>query len=132
MSATRDDIQKMIQMHEYKKNNSFNILDDSDTNFRKVEYRTEEHDKLRMVNRIINMIYYAFIILLFMLLYTNDTLYLKDRYILYIFLLILPYLYPWIWILGNKLKNLIMPDISYTGPKNAFIDKSVDPLPLNI
>jgi hypothetical protein len=132
MSATHDDIKKMIRINEYKKNYVYTPIDESDTNFRKVEYRTEEHEKLRLVNRIINIVYYACIILLFMLLYTNDTLYLKDRYILYIFLLILPYLYPWIWMLGNKLKNLIMPDISYTGPKNAFIDKSVDPLPLNI
>lgn len=132
MSATHDDIKKMIRINEYKKKYFYTPIDESDTNFRKVEYRTEEHEKLRLVNRIINIVYYACIILLFMLLYTNDTLYLKDRYILYIFLLILPYLYPWIWMLGNKLKNLIMPDISYTGPKNAFIDKSVDPLPLNI
>ena len=132
MSTTRDDIQKMIRINEYKKKYFYTPIDESDTNFRKVEYRTKEHEKLRLVNRIINIVYYACIILLFMLLYTNDTLYLKDRYILYIFLLILPYLYPWIWMLGNKLKNLFMPDISYTGPKNAFIDKSVVPLPLNI
>ena len=132
MSTTRDDIQKMIRINEYKKKYFYTPIDESDTNFRKVEYRTKEHEKLRLVNRIINIVYYACIILLFMLLYTNDTLYLKDRFVLYIFLLILPYLYPWIWMLGNKLKNLIMPDISYTGPKNAFIDKSVVPLPLNI
>ena len=132
MSTTHEDIKKMIQIIEYKKKYFYTPIDESDTNFRKVEYRTEEHEKLRLVNRIINIVYYACLILLFMLLFTNDTLYLKDRFVLYLFLLIFPYLYPWIWILGNKIKNLIMPDISYTGPKNAFIDKSVDPLPLNI
>jgi hypothetical protein len=132
MSTTHEDIKKMIRIIEYKKKYFYTPIDESDTNFRKVEYRTEEHEKLRLVNRIINIVYYACLILLFMLLFTNDTLYLKDRFVLYIFLLLLPYLYPWIWLLGNKLKNLIMPDINYTGPKNAFIDKSVDPLPLNI
>ena len=130
--STKDDIQNYIQLIEYKKKYGYYPTDNSATNFRKVEYRTEEHEKLRLVNRFINIAYYCTIIVLFMILYTNDTLYLKDRFIFYIFLLLLPYLYPWLWMLFNKLKNLIMPSIEYTGPKNAFIDKSVDPMPLNI
>jgi hypothetical protein len=131
MSITRDDVQKFIQLIEYKKQHGFYPTDESATNFRKVEYRTEEHEKLRVINRVINMVYYAFLIVLFMLLYTNNTLYLIDRFVLYLFLILLPYLYPWLWLLFNKIKNLIMPNIEYTGPKNAFIDKSVDPMPLN-
>jgi len=131
-NATRDDVRNYLELIEYKKKYGYYPNDDSQTNFRKVEYRIVEHDQLKIINQIINLVYYSCVILLFMLLYTNDTLYLNDRYIFYIFLLILPYLYPWLWFFLNKLKNLIMPDISYTGPKNAFIDKYKDSLPLNI
>ena len=87
MSITRDDVQKFIQLIEYKKQYGYYPTDESSTNFRKVEYRTEEHEKLRLINRFINILYYAFLILLFMLLYTNNTLYLKERFLLYIFLI---------------------------------------------
>jgi len=131
MSVTNDDIQNYIQLIEYKKKYGYYPTDNSNTNFRKTEYRSEEHEKLKLINRVINIIYYAFLILLFMLLYTNNTLNLKERYPLYIFLLIFPYLYPWLWMLFNKLLNLIMPS-EYTGPKNAFIDKSKEKQLLNI
>jgi len=132
MSATVTDIQNYLQLLEYKKQYGYYPVIDTATNFRKVEYRNDEHEKLRSINRMINIIYYACVVLLFMLLYSNNTLYLKDRFLLYIFLLILPYLYPWLWMFFIKLKNLIMPTIQYTGPKNAFIDVSQDPKLLNV
>ena len=107
MSATVTDIQNYLQLLEYKKQYGYYPVIDTATNFRKVEYRNDEHEKLRSINRMINIIYYACVVLLFMLLYSNNTLYLKDRIVLYIFLLILPYLYPWLWMFFIKLKNLI-------------------------
>ena len=67
-----------------------------------------------------------------MLLYTDNNLYLKERFIFYLFLVLLPYLYPWIFMYSNKLKNLIMPNISYTGPKNSFNDVGEELYPYNI
>ena len=117
-----DNVENYLKMVQYNKQYNLPLTDDSQTNFRKTEYRSDEHNKLKSINRTINIIYYSCIILLFMLLFTDNNLYLKDRFIFYIFLIILPYLYPWIFMYTIKLKSLIMPSITYTGPKNAFID----------
>ena len=117
-----DNVENYLKMVQYNKQYNLPLTDDSQTNFRKTEYRSDDHNKLKSINRTINIIYYSCIILLFMLLFTDNNLYLKDRFIFYIFLIILPYLYPWIFMYTIKLKNVIMPTITYTGPKNAFID----------
>jgi hypothetical protein len=117
-----DNVENYLKMVQYNKQYNLPLTDNSQTNFRKSEYRSEEHDKLKSINRTINIIYYSCIILLFMLLFTDNNLYFKERFIFYIFLIFLPYLYPWIFMYTIKLKNVIMPTITYTGPKNAFID----------
>jgi len=127
-----DNVENYLKMVQYHKQYNVPLTDDSQTNFRKTEYRSEEHDKLKSINRTINIIYYSCIILLFMLLFTDNNLYLKERFIFYIFLIILPYLYPWIFMYTIKLKNVIMPTITYTGPKNAFIDINNAEYPYNI
>ena len=127
-----DNVENYLKMVQYHKQYNVPLTDNSQTNFRKTEYRSEEHDKLKSINRTINIIYYSCIILLFMLLFTDNNLYLKERFIFYIFLIILPYLYPWIFMYTIKLKNVIMPTITYTGPKNAFIDINNAEYPYNI
>ena len=116
------ELEQYLKMVQYNKQYNDPLTNNSQTNFRKTEYRSQEHDKLKGINRTINTIYYACIILLFMLLYTDNNLYLTERFIFYVFLVLLPYLYPWIFMYSNKLKKLITPSISYTGPKNAFND----------
>lgn len=126
------ELEQYLKMVQYNKQYNDPLINNSQTNFRKTEYRSEEHNKLKSINSTINTIYYACIILLFMLLYTDNNLYLKERFIFYLFLVLLPYLYPWIFMYSNKLKNLIMPNISYTGPKNAFNDVGEELYPYNI
>ena len=100
--------------------------------YEKVVYRDEEHAKLKNVNRIINIIYYCGVVLLLLLLFSSDNLYLKERLPLYIFLIILPYLYPWLYKLAGGIWGFIFPMINYTGPKNAFIDKTYTQQPYDI
>jgi hypothetical protein len=102
-------------------------INNAQTTYEKVEYRDKEHDKLKNINRIINIIYYCGVVLLLMLLYTENNLYPSERYPLYIFLFLLPYLYPWIYKLIGKIWGMIYPTIEYTGPKNAFIDNPNKP-----
>jgi hypothetical protein len=94
--ASQADIMNSINILNNKKYN-LNGIDNSQTTYSKIEYRELEHNKLSSINKIINIIYYCFIILLFMLLYTNNDLHISDRYIFYIFLITLPYIYPWIF-----------------------------------
>jgi len=107
-------------------------VNNAQTKYEKVVYRDEEHAKLKNVNRIINIIYYCGVVLLLLLLFTSDNLYLKERFPLYIFLFLLPYLYPWLYKFAGMIWGFIFPMIDYTGPKNAFIDKTYAKQPYDI
>ena len=107
-------------------------INNAQTTYEKVVYRDEEHSKLKSVNRIINIVYYCGVVLLLLLLFTSDNLYLKERLPLYIFIIILPYLYPWLYKLTGVIWGFIFPMIDYTGPKNAFIDKNYTQQPYDI
>ena len=107
-------------------------VNSAQTKYEKVIYRDEEHSKLKNVNRIINIIYYCGVVVLLMLLYTSDNLYPKERLPLYLFLILLPHLYPWLYKLAGVLWGFVFPMIDYTGPKNAFIDKTYTQKPYNI
>jgi hypothetical protein len=107
-------------------------INNAQTTYEKVVYRDEEHSKLKNVNRIINIVYYCGVVVLLLLLFTSDNLYLKERFPLYIFIIILPYLYPWIYKLAGVLWGFVFPMIDYTGPKNAFIDKNYTQQPYDI
>ena len=97
-------------------------INNAQTTYEKVEYRDEEHHKLKSINRIINIVYYCGVVVLLLLLYTENNLLISERYPLYIFLILLPYLYPWIYKFTGKIWGFIVPVFDYTGPKNAFID----------
>lgn len=99
---------------------------DPDLVNRKIQYRNMEHDKLKWVNSIINIIYYSLLITLFILLYSADNLYFKDRFLLYLFLILAPILYPFIYSLIKKIFNLFSNNNPIHGPKNAFLDKTVN------
>ena len=99
-------------------------INNAQTTYEKVEYRDEEHHKLKSINRIINIVYYCGVVVLLLLLYTENNLLISERYPLYIFLILLPYLYPWIYKFTGKIWGLLVSSIDYTGPKNAFIDKT--------
>lgn len=107
-------------------------INNAQTTYEKVVYRDEEHSNLKSVNRIINIIYYCGVVLLLLLLFSEDNLYLSERFPLYIFLILLPYLYPWIYKFFGMIWAGIFPMIDYTGPKNAFIDKTYIPTAYNI
>lgn len=97
-------------------------INNAQTTYEKVEYRDEEHGKLKTTNRIINIVYYCGVVLLLLLLFTENNLFLDERYPLYIFLILLPFLYPWIYKIAGQMWGFIYPVLDYTGPKNAFID----------
>ena len=96
--------------------------DDYTTIVRKIDYRDIEYNKLKKINSTINIVYYICVGVLFILLYSENNLLLKDRFLFYIFLLLIPYLYPWGYILLKKLWNTLIPNDLTQGPKNAFLN----------
>ena len=89
---------------------------------RKIDYREIEYNKLKSINSTINIVYYILLILLLVLLYSENNLLLKERFLFYMFLILLPYLYPWIYILTKKIWTSLFPEILTEGPKNAFLN----------
>ena len=99
---------------------------DPDLINRKIQYRNTEHDKLKWINSMLNIIYYSLLITLFILLYSAYNLYFKERFLLYLFLILAPILYPFIYSLIKKIFNIFSENNPIHGPKNAFLDKTVN------
>jgi hypothetical protein len=106
----------------------YNILDeylpeyDSNSIYREVEYRNDEYVKLSNFNYYVNIFYYCLFIILILLLFSSEKLFLQERYMIYLFLAILPILYPWIFMLFRKIFLYIYPSLQFNGPTNAFVD----------
>lgn len=103
--------------------------DEYNTTVRKIDYRDIEYTKLKKINSTINTIYYIGVVTLFILLYSEDNLLLKERFLFYILLLLIPYLYPWIYALIKKIWSIMFPDTLSYGPKNAFLNNIDNKLP---
>jgi hypothetical protein len=106
----------------------YNVLDtylheyDSNTIYREVEYRTTEYAKLSAINYYINILYYCLFVILILVLFSSNRLFLSERFMAYIFLAILPILYPWVFMLFRRIFMYIYPSLQYNGPVNAFVD----------
>lgn len=114
-----DDLVAMLSKYIPKSN--------ADTTYAKIEYRDVEFANLKNTNIIINIVYYIGVIILFVLLFTSNNVFLKERFIFYILLILLPLLYPWIYLYISKIWQYIFPTTLFSGPKNAFIDQSTQP-----
>jgi hypothetical protein len=98
---------------------------DSNTIYREIEYRDKEYERLYKINYYLNILYYCLYVILIILLFTSDRLFLDNRITLYIFLAVLPFLYPWAFLLFRRIYKYLNPPTQYTGPKNAFIDTNI-------
>jgi hypothetical protein len=133
---TSGDITSLLNNSNYIQQNTHSYLDkvntildnntptndDYTTIVRKIDYRDIEYNKLKKINSTINIVYYICVGVLFILLYSENNLLLKDRFLFYIFLLLIPYLYPWAVILLKKIWNTLIPTVLTQGPKNAFLN----------
>jgi hypothetical protein len=117
--ARGDDLVAMLSKYIPKGN--------ADTTYAKIEYRNAEYANLKNTNIIINIIYYIGVIILFVLLFTSNNVFLKERFIFYILLIFLPLLYPWLYLYITQFWQYLFPTNPLTGPKNAFIDESTQP-----
>ena len=89
---------------------------DANATYRQIEYTSEEANSLVKINYYINLLYYiVFIILIFLLASSNNLLF-KERFVTYIFLAILPILFPWIFIICRRIWRYLFPILDYGGP----------------
>ena len=98
---------------------------DSNTIYREIEYRNTEYERLHKINYYLNILYYCLFVILILVLFTSNNLFIRERFVVYIFLGLLPFLYPWVFRLLRKIYNYFNPPSQYSGPKNAFIDTSI-------
>lgn len=132
MGIDNSDVENSLKILEYKNKFGFYPQKIDETNKTKTEYRSVEHDKLKTISKIINIIYYSFLVLLFMLLFSSNNLLLQDRWFIYLILISLPYLYPWIFMGFVALKLSIFPNKDEKGPYVPFQDNSGYHLKYNI
>jgi hypothetical protein len=97
---------------------------DPDLINRKIEYRETEHDFLMKINSLMTGIYYVLFIVMIILLIGGNNLNLTQRAPIYIGLLLLPLLYPYIFKLLTFIYNYLTNNKNIHGPKNAFIDSN--------
>ena len=71
------------------------------------------------------MIYYIMYVVLIVLVVTSDRFYFDKDMTIYVSLAILPFVYPWLFLLFRRIYNYVNPPSEYSGPKNAFIDTNI-------
>ena len=106
----------------YAKLSHFYPSINSSTTYRKIEYRDKEHELLMTINSIINIIYYVLLFFMAILLASSGKLLIKERFLIYLLLLVLPFLYPYIFDFFKKIFVSLFVTKELHGPKNAFIE----------
>jgi hypothetical protein len=94
----------------------------SATTYRKIEYRDAEHQLLMTLSNFINIIYYVLLFIMVILLASSNRLLIKDRFLIYLLLVLLPLLYPYIYDFCKKIFMSIFSSKASHGPKNAFVE----------
>jgi len=110
-------------MTQLKKNLSMWMTGtDPKTTYRKIEYRSAEQETLSTLNQYVTVTYYVAFGVLLLLLGTSGNLQFQERFLVYLLLLLLPVLYPFVfsWIY-HAVVSWTKPDPTH-GPKNAFLD----------
>ena len=104
-------------------NNLFNYLKkeniSSDVIYEKIEYRDIEHEKLYNRNKILDVLFYCFYFAFILIMICIGNIK-KEYFLIYLFIGLIPYIYPFIF-------KLLLDTIKYLstkvhGPKNAFVD----------
>ena len=106
----------------YAKITQYYPITSSSTTYRKIEYRDKEHELLMTINTIINMIYYVLLFFMVILLASSNKLLLKERFLIYLLLVLLPFLYPFIFSFFKKIFDSFFSTKELHGPKNAFVE----------
>ena len=97
-------------------------IQNPDTTYRKIEYRNEAHEWISTLNLWSTILYFAIFFVMLGLLATSNKLFLGQRFMLYLFLAVLPFAFPYFYQLLKYLYGYVFPESPSHGPKNAFGD----------
>lgn len=106
----------------YNRFSKYLTIPQSEVINRKIDYRESEHEFLMKINSILNWVYYSLFGLMIILLIGGKNLEIKQRAHIYIFLAILPLLYPYFFKILFSIYNYFTITPNIHGPKNAFLD----------
>lgn len=101
---------------------SQNPIHNPETTYKKIEYRNEAHEWLSTVNTWMTILYFVILVVMLLLLAVSSKLFLKERFMLYVFLVVLPFVFPYLFELLKYLYGYVFQDSPTHGPKNAFLD----------
>lgn len=97
-------------------------------NQRKFMYRSEEIFEINRQSVRTTYVYFFVVIAIFIYLFANDILYLKENKVLYLSILVFPFVYRFLFFLAMRFYNTMMYRLSEQGPKNAFLNENVEPI----
>ena len=117
------DLKKSINSIE---NDVISMVNESETNKRKVEYRHDVTLHVMNQSKKANYIYYFIVICILIFLYSRNALNVQKNIFLYALVLVFPLLYHYIFIALVYVYNLIQHHFNQRGPKNAFLDNAID------
>jgi len=93
-----------------------------ETMYRKIEYRNEAHELLGKINHWMTLLYFFALLVMLILLATSNRLNLMSRFPLYLFLLILPVVFPYLFEGLKYLYRHLFPQTPNKGPQDAFLE----------
>ncbi len=99
-----------------------------ETTFKKIEYRNEAHELLVTINTLMTILYFVILVFMIGVLVVTNRLDLKSQTPLFLFLVILPFVFPYLFQGLQYLYEKIFPNTPTQGPKNAFLASPETPL----
>jgi hypothetical protein len=97
-------------------------VDNPEVIYKKIEYRNEAHELLSTINHWMTILYFVILVVMLGLLSMSQRLFLRERAMLYVFLVVLPFAFPYLFQIVNYIYHYLFPSTPTHGPKNAFLD----------
>jgi hypothetical protein len=107
---------------------SLNPIQNPDTTYRKIEYRNEAHELLSTINLWLTILYFVILAVMLGLLSAANKLLLRERFKLYLVLVVLPFVFPYLFELLKYLYEYLFPNTPHHGPKDAFLEIKTNPV----
>lgn len=107
-------------------NDITNMVNETERNKRKVEYRNEVSDDVLEYSVYSSYIYYFVVLCIFIFLFVQNALNLKKNAVVYIVVLIFPFVFRYVFLAFVYVYNIINEKFDLHGPKNAFLDQNTD------
>ncbi len=93
-----------------------------ETIYKKIEYRNESHEFLITMNSFLSLLYFAILAFVILLLAATNRLLLSERFLLYLFLFLLPFLFPYFFEGAKYIYQSTIQSTPDHGPKDAFLE----------